>query len=607
MKKRLVVILSIIVLAIGVNAQQKVIIDISEKDDATVAVYDALRKVNFRNAIIVFPKGTYNFYPQNAVGKYHPVTNHDNFYTHFGFPLINCKNITIDGGGSEFIFHEVMMPFLIEKSEDTQLENFSIDWEEPFYLQAKVLKSDPEKNTIDIEVNPMTPHGLEASRLYFKPNGFYHPFLGNNLPFDPVTKAASYKAYDYPLKSNSTKETTYESLGGNKYRVKSSFEKRPAPEGMLYVAKGPQTMNRLSPGIHIIDSKNTHLNNINIYHAPGMGVIGEKSENIHLDKVDIKLREGTERIVSTTADATHFCNCRGYLIVENCLMENMYDDGINVHGTFLKVDKIIDGKTILARLNHFQQYGFVAFGAGDSIAFITKSTLMPMAYTVVENVVHINSQLQEIRFKDNIPDNLKINDGIDNISWYPEFTFRNNIVRNNRARSVLASTRKRILIEKNTFSSMSLAILFEGDMKSWYESGPVHEVLVRENQFLDCLYGGSKTAVISVNPRMDEMPDNIYFEKNIVIENNIFKTFDNAILRARSVDKLVFRNNQIIETYTYPKIFPDLPTIDINHSKNVEIKSNTYEGKQKATIKLSKSSRNGLNIDKKQKGFLLDF
>ena len=259
----------LLVLIIGkLDAQQTITIDISEKDDATAAVYDALRKVEHKDAVIVFPKGTYHFYPKNAVGKYHPVTNHDNFYTYFGFPLINCKNITIDGGDSEFIFHEVMMPFLVEKSENIELKNFSIDWEVPFFLQAEVTKSDAANNMIEIEVNPMTPHGLESSRLYFNPNGMYFPFLGNNLPYDPKTKAPSYKAYDYALNGNSTKETVYESLGENKYRVKSTFAKTPAPVVMAYIAKGPQKVNRLSPGIHIIDSKNTKIKNINNYHAP---------------------------------------------------------------------------------------------------------------------------------------------------------------------------------------------------------------------------------------------------------------------------------------------------------------------------------------------------
>ena len=82
-----------------------------------------------------------HFYPERAIGKYHAVTNHDNSYKYFAFPLIGCTNIEIDGGGSDFIFHGVMTPFLVENSMGIKLKNFSIDWKEPFYLQAEVLES----------------------------------------------------------------------------------------------------------------------------------------------------------------------------------------------------------------------------------------------------------------------------------------------------------------------------------------------------------------------------------------------------------------------------------------------------------------------------------
>lgn len=48
------------------------------------------------------------------------------------------------------------------------------------------------------------------------------------------------------------------------------------------------------------------------------------------------------------------------------------------------------------------------------------------------------------------------------MSWYPELIFRNNVVRNNRARSILVSTPRKVVVEGNTFSSMMSAILFEG-------------------------------------------------------------------------------------------------------------------------------------------------
>ena len=148
------------------------------------------------------------------------------------------------------------------------------------------------------------------------------------------------------------------------------------------------------------------------------------------------------------------------------------------------------------------------------------------------------------------------------MSWYPELIFRNNVVRNNRARSILVSTPRKVVVEGNTFSSMMSAILFEGDMDHWYESGAVRDVTIRNNRFLDGTYGGADFPTIFINPHQKkEVPGHPY-ERNITIEGNLFRTFNEQLLRAKSVGGLIFRDNTIELSEKY-KPYNDLPTIDI--------------------------------------------
>jgi hypothetical protein len=45
------------------------------------------------------------------------------------------------------------------------------------------------------------------------------------------------------------------------------------------------------------------------------------------------------------------------------------------------------------------------------------------------------------------------------------------------------------------------AVLIEADAEGWYESGPVRDVTIRNNEFIDCAYqGGPGNAVIAINP-----------------------------------------------------------------------------------------------------------
>lgn len=552
---------------------------------------------------IVFPKGTYHFYPEEAFGKYHAITNHDNLYRYFAFPLIGMSGVEIDGGGSDFIFHGLITPFLVERSERIMLRGFSIDWEEPFFFQAEVVGSYPKEKAMDLKVHPMCRPLFEGNRLGFVTNGFHLPFLGESMVFDPKTRAVAYKGQRHVLNTTTSRATFDTRLGDDLFRVQWSSEVEAPPVGLLYISKGPNKFNRYCPGIHLSDSKDVLLKDVVVYHAGGMGLIGEKTENIHVDALKVILREGTGRILTTTADATHFSNCKGQLLIENCVFENMLDDASNIHGSYLSVYRLYDRHRLVAGVGHFQQFGYHFARAGDSICFVERASLLPIGYGVVEQVKTINEQLYEISFREPLPEQLKVEDGLDNISWYPETVFRNNVVRNNRARGILISSRNKTLIHHNSFSSMIAAILVEGDMNFWYESGAVRELEIRDNLFLDNAYGGRKAAVIWINPRMAKIDPEKPFERNIVIERNEFRTFDNAILSASSVEGLVFRENKIVETYTYPKLFPESPALDIKHCVHTTIVGNTYVGKQPAQIKVDTLSRRTLQMDKRQRGF----
>jgi len=88
----------------------------------------------------------------------------------------------------------------------------------------------------------------------------------------------------------------------------------------------------------------------------------------------------------------------------------------------------------------------------DTVQFIRDSTLLPISKNKVLSVSKINDLYYRIQFEHKLPDELKANDGIENITWYPETIIRNNVVRNNRARGFLISSGKPVLIEHNSIS-----------------------------------------------------------------------------------------------------------------------------------------------------------
>jgi len=140
--------------------------------------------------------------------------------------------------------------------------------------------------------------------------------------------------------------------------------------------------------------------------------------------------------MSTSADATHFANCKGDILIQNCRIEGMYDDGTNVHGTYVEVDKIIDSNTVRIALKHKQQMGFEFAGVNDEIWFIKQPNPQRKEINSVTNVKVINDYYTDLTFKTEIPSDLKVGDILENKTWNPTFTMRGNIIKHQRKLSL---------------------------------------------------------------------------------------------------------------------------------------------------------------------------
>ena len=66
--------------------------------------------------------------------------------------------------------------------------------------------------------------------------------------------------------------------------------------------------------------------------------------------------------------------------------------------------------------------------------------------------------------------------------------------------------------------------------------------------------------------------------RNIIISDNRINQFDNAILEISNVDNLLFKNNTITNSGTFPKLFPENPAITVKASKNILFEDNSYNG-----------------------------
>ena len=88
--------------------------------------------------------GEYHLYPNGAFCKEYYISNNDCGMKPIALPLIGKKNVIVDGGGAELIFHGKMNPIVIDRSENVTVKGLSIDYHTPLYAQAKILQANEE-------------------------------------------------------------------------------------------------------------------------------------------------------------------------------------------------------------------------------------------------------------------------------------------------------------------------------------------------------------------------------------------------------------------------------------------------------------------------------
>ena len=510
--------------------------------------------------ILRFPEGRYEFHEKGAAVREYYISNHDQTNPKkVGIALEDMKNLTLDGQGSEFVFHGRMLPVSLLRSENCLLKNFSIDFENPHIAQVKIVENDPQDGIV-FEPAPWVDYRIAKDSIFEAYGEGWTMRHSWGIAFDGDTKHLVYNTSDIGCPTKGASEVAPRRIHAPGWK-----DARLVP-GTVVAMRG---WGRPTPGIFLSHDVNTTIENVKVHYAEGMGLLAQLCENITLEKFGVCLKgDADPRYFTTQADATHFSGCKGKIVSCNGLYEGMMDDAINVHGTYLKVVKRVDDRTLVGRYMHGQSWGFEWGCPGDEVQFIRSNTmeLVGKQNKIISIRPYDKEQTEGAReflitFQE--PVDQVINEqsgfGIENLTWTPEVLFSGNVIRNNRARGSLFSTPRKTIVENNLFDHTSgAAILLCGDCNGWFETGACRHVIIRKNRFVNALTNLFQftNAVISIYPEIPDLKgQQQYFhggpEGGIVIEDNEFETFDAPILYAKSVDGLVFRNNTITVSYTH--------------------------------------------------------
>ena len=506
------------------------------------------------SVVLRFAPGRYEFHEKGASQREYYISNHDQVNPKkVGLALEGFHHLTLDGQGAELVFHGRMLPLALVNSAHCTLQNFRIDFAHPHIAQIKVVENSPVDG-LTFEVAPWVNYRITKDSVFETYGEGWTARQGVGIAFEEKTKHLVYQTSDLYYSTKGVKEVSPRVLNAPAWK-----NERLVPGTVIAM----RTWERPAPGIFFSHNVNTTVRNVKVHYAEGMGLLAQLCENITLDGFSVCLKgEQDPRYFTTQADATHFSGCKGLILSKNGLYEGMMDDAINVHGTYLKVVKRMDDHTLVGRYMHDQSWGFDWGNPGDRVQFIRSATM---------DLIGEENRITAIRPYDKEevkgarefvitfekPVAVEINEhagfGIENLTWTPQVVFSDNVVRNNRARGALFSTPQDVLVENNLFDHTSgTAILLCGDCNGWYETGACRKVVIRRNRFINALTNLFQftNAVISIYPEIPNLAAQEKFfhggkDGGILIEDNVFETFDAPILYAKSVDGLIYRRNTV--------------------------------------------------------------
>jgi hypothetical protein len=539
------------------------------REDAVPAIQKALDACRAGNAaLLVFPKGRYDFYAPKGRRAYAIAAN-------------GLKNLVIDGGGSEFIFHGIMGVASVFNSENITLRNFTVDWDSPYIVQGII--QDTTGAWVDVKFDTSKyPFEIKNEKIYFLGEDWSRQIDGHSILYERETKEIVYDTRDNPLGPiDKIFNTRAGDRGGGLVRFYGSPKYKARPGTILALWLGRYIM----PGFSLRGSRNVTLENIDVFHALSHGVEAFRTENITLRNVNLRRNDGKGRVFSTVADGFHINTCKGLIKIEHCTHTGIGDDFVNLHGKNIVIRRLVDARTLEVGVSG-RESASDSLATGEEVWFIERHSMQRTHSATIIRIDDVRDGgkriARRIVFDRDMPVLLKPDDLIENKTWTAALEIRNcNILKTHRARGILVTTPEPVIIEDNYFRTAGAAILIEGDATYWYESGACRDVLIRNNIFEDCFSSGHAGvwghAVITIHPGVDPRSDSDPpYHRNIRIEHNVFNAFDLPILYARSVGGLEFTGNRLFRTETYKPRAGNKYNFILNGCRNAILHDNFY-------------------------------
>ncbi len=526
------------------------------QDDAP-ALNRALQACADRNAAgLVFAPGRYDLRTVNQEPAVAPIPAH----------LLlarNLRNLAIEGNGAELLAYVNCVCLRAEDCENLTVRGLTLDYYRPETAgRVTALGAD----SFDLAVDAAYPFetGREVCEIWEWDGQKRAPLLRH------VRSIYRLRQSDGPLTSSDKPGVIRIGLTPQTEPLLAGVGQNRLPQigADLIVFH----YKRGSPALRLNACRNVNLEDLNIHSTVGMGTVLIHCRDVTVRRLNIGVRPGSGQWLSTRADGLHFMSCRGQIVVEDCRLENCGDDAFAIHGMYGRVTGRSGDREVTVAIgrpvNADSPWLAPDLQPGDSVEFGWGANPLRPQYTGQVEKIERRGGETVATLTAPLPAELTVGALVNNVATLPPLQLRRCQMRNSFSIGARIKTRQAV-VEDCRFENclaFGLGLCCDGD--KWFESGPVRDVVIRNNTFLDCGAGNQPEGAIKIYAgRVDTYPlihQRIVFERNLIDAGRFNRaatvlsaedvawnhnTIKNALHEAFWVDqsaRITFSDNQVV-------------------------------------------------------------
>ena len=534
--------------------------------DSAAAIVAALAAARAHSGPVTveFPAGRYDIWPESAERRELYVSNtvgDDARYRMktIGILIEGADDLTLDGNGSRLIFHGVQTTLAVIDSRRVTVTGLIIDFAVPTVIDATVtdagvrdgrafrVLSVPACTLYRIDDSHVVWHG-ETSPRGAGPGTEYWSGI-DGLDYTQVHDPREQRTYRVDHNPLFDGVASIDDLGGGRISIDYLTEEPPTDAGLVYQMR---RTTRDHPGMLVLESSDVTLSRSTVHFLHGFGLVAQLSRDVTVADVTFQTPRGSGRSSAGFADFLQFSAVAGDVVIRSCTFDGPHDDPVNIHGTYLRVIGSPDARSLELEYHHPETAGFPQFFVGDEVAALDAHSLSAVGQPLTVAVVTGPSgrdarhplRRMTVEFSEPLPAALRSPESVlvvENLTLAPRVTISDNLFRNVPTRGVLVTSRRRVLIEANTFERVTMpSIYISGDAQEWYESGAVRNLTISRNEFID-----PAVPAILVAPTQPQLDPARPVHRGIVVRHNRFSGVRGTIVDARSVAGLRFHDNDV--------------------------------------------------------------